>query len=225
MRRRPARRYAAPARRGLRTGPPTCLRGAMTEPTSDDAPERTSDPPTEHAAQVAVLSTGLDQFFALLEEVPADRAGAPTPCTEWTVADLVDHVVRDVAMFAVGVRGGTVDWGAATPHQDEPVAAYRRGVADLLAAWEEHPEAQPGPAWQAAEVAVHTWDLATALGRPTDGLEPVVADLGAGFVRAALTPERRGSAFGPEQPAPEGANAYERLAAFAGRRVDRQGVR
>ena len=35
----------------------------------------------------------------------------------------------------------------------------------------------------------------------------------------SLTDENRGGAFKPEQPAPDGANAYERLAAFGGRSV------
>ena len=34
-----------------------------------------------------------------------------------------------------------------------------------------------------------------------------------------LTPDNRGRAFAPEQEAPEGADPYERLAAYAGREV------
>lgn len=174
---------------------------------------------TEHESAITVLSRGLDQFLVVLEEVPADRLAAPTPCTEWSVGDLVDHVVQDTAGFAAMVRGEPVDWAAPTPHHDDPVAAYRRNVGDLLRAWEANPDAQPGADWQCAEIAVHTWDLATALGRPTDDLDVEVAELGMAFMRGALTPENRGRAFAPEQQAPEGANAYARLAAFAGRAV------
>jgi hypothetical protein len=38
-------------------------------------------------------------------------------------------------------------------------------------------------------------------------------------MRSNLTADGRGPAFGPEQPAPAGADAYQRIAAFAGRRV------
>jgi uncharacterized protein (TIGR03086 family) len=172
---------------------------------------------SEHESALAVLSRGLDQFLVVLEEVPADGLAAPTPCSEWTVGDLVDHVVQNPASFAARIRGEKVDWTQATPHQGEPVTAYRRHVADLLRAWEANPDAQPGPDWQSAEMAVHTWDLATALGRSMDDLDAEVAERGLAFLRGALTPGRRGSAFGPEQHAPEGANAYERIAAFAGR--------
>ena len=34
-----------------------------------------------------------------------------------------------------------------------------------------------------------------------------------------MTDDMRGSAFGPEQPAPGDATAYERIAAFAGRAI------
>ena len=73
--------------------------------------------------------------------------------------------------------------------------------------------------WQCAELAVHTWDLATALGRPTGNLDAEVAERGLAFMRASLTEDYRGSAFGPEQPVPEGADPYQCIAAFAGRSV------
>ena len=37
------------------------------------------------------------------------------------------------------------------------------------------------------------------------------------FMTATMKPETRGDAFAEEQAAPDGAGAYERLAAFAGR--------
>ena len=68
----------------------------------------------------------------------------------------------------------------------------------------------------AAELAVHTYDLATALGRATADLDPEVAEEGRAFMTSSMTDEMRGDAFGPEQPAPADADAYQRIAAFAG---------
>jgi hypothetical protein len=73
--------------------------------------------------------------------------------------------------------------------------------------------------WQCAELAVHTWDLATALGRSTGDLDAEVAERGLTFMRASLTEANRGPVFGPERPAPAGADAYQQAAAFAGRSV------
>ena len=70
--------------------------------------------------------------------------------------------------------------------------------------------------WQIAEFAVHTWDLARAVGQSTD-LDPDVALRGLAFMSGALArPESRGDYFGPEVPVPNDAPPYDRIAAFAG---------
>ena len=166
-----------------------------------------------------VLSRALDQLETLLRSVGQDDHGRPTPCSDWTVSDLVDHVVQTPAKFAAMVRGEQVDWAAPTPHVDDPVATYQENATALRAAWAERPDAQPGPEWQSAEIAVHTWDLATALGRSTDTLDAEVAERGRAFMLASLNDDNRSPAFEPERPAPAGADAYTRIAAFAGRRV------
>lgn len=71
----------------------------------------------------------------------------------------------------------------------------------------------------AAELAVHAYDLTTALNRTTTDLDPEVAEAGLAFMTASMTDDMRGVAFSPEQPAPADADAYERIAAFAGRSV------
>jgi uncharacterized protein (TIGR03083 family) len=165
------------------------------------------------------LARGLDQLETLLVSVRDDDHGGPTPCSDWTVSDLVDHVVHAPLRFAMMVRGEEVDWAAPTPHADDPVAAYQEHAQALRAALAEHPDAQPGPDWQCAEIAVHTWDLASALGRSTDTFDPEVAERGRAFMLASLNDDNRSPVFGPEMPAPEGADAYTRIAAFAGRKV------
>ena len=56
-------------------------------------------------------------------------------------------------------------------------------------------------------------------GRPTADLDPEVAEVGLAFMTSSMTDDMRGDAFGPEQPAPADADAYQRIAAFAGRSV------
>ena len=168
---------------------------------------------------IDVLHTGLDQVAALIAAVGPDDGGRPTPCPEWSVRDLVDHLVLAPQKFARMTRGEDVDWSAPTPHHDDPVAAYRRHADELRAALTASPDAPPGPDWQCAEIAVHTWDLATALDRSTAGLDPDVAERGLAFLRASLTDDNRSPAFQAEQPAPHGADPYDKAAAFAGRAV------
>jgi uncharacterized protein (TIGR03086 family) len=172
--------------------------------------------------ELAVLSRGLDQAAGLLASIDDDDLANPTPCHDWTTADLIDHLVLSPARFAQMLRGEEVDWAAPTPHVgDDRAASFRSSADALLSAWHDlgDDEAPTGPDWQSAEMAVHTYDLATALGRPTADLDAEVAERGLAFMQANLKAEIRGDAFRPEQPAPDGADAYERIAAFAGRTV------
>ena len=169
----------------------------------------------------AVLHRGLDQLAGLLDDVPSGALADPTPCPQWSVQDLVDHIVAAPSRFARMARGEEVDWSATPSAGREPAAQFRSHAEDLLRAVADG-TAQDGSIpvdWQCAELAVHTWDLATALGRSTGDLDAEVAERGLAFMRASLTDDNRGPAFGPEQPAPEGADAYQRIAAFAGRSV------
>jgi uncharacterized protein (TIGR03086 family) len=180
------------------------------------------NPPMTENEELVVLRRALDQLGALVAEVRPAALEDPTPCTDWTVRDLVDHVVAAPTRFARMLRGEPVDWTAPTPPAgDDPTGAFRAHADDLLAAWREHsgPARDAGVDWQCAELAVHTWDLATAVHVPTGTLDPEAAERGLAFLQASLTPENRGPVFGPEQPAPDGADAYGRIAAFAGRSV------
>ena len=166
-----------------------------------------------------LLERGLDQLASLLDQVPAGALGGPTPCSDWSVSDLLDHIVATPERFARMVRGEPIDWAAPTPSAGEdPAGTFRGHAADLVEAVRAGGDGPP-VAFQCAELAVHAWDLATALGRPSSELDPSVAESGLGFMRANITDDRRAPAFGPEQPAPDGADAYQRIAAFAGRTV------
>src|SRR5690349_18916940 len=98
------------------------------------------------SADTTTLRTGLDQLVTLVGEVDDASAGSPTPCRDWTVDNLVDHVVEGTRNFARGVRGEDVDWSAATPHvEGDRAAAMRAAADDLLAAWDSAEESSEGP--------------------------------------------------------------------------------
>jgi uncharacterized protein (TIGR03086 family) len=170
---------------------------------------------------LAVLRRGLDQLTDLFRAVDVEVRDHSTPCQQWTVQNLVDHVVAMPTKFARMVRDEPIDWSAPTPPAgDDPAQAFRSNADELLRAWHGRRQDSPGNAaleWQCAELAAHTWDLATALSRQTGELDPEVAERGLAFMHANLTEDNRSPAFGPEQHAPEGADAYQRIASFAGR--------
>ncbi len=169
------------------------------------------------SAPLTVLARSLDQLGDLLVHVRAEMLDGPTPCSDWTLGQLADHVVAAPAKFAVMVRGEQPDWSAQPPHLDDGwAAAFRSSADDLMHLWHQAPE-DGDPAWQTAEFAVHSWDLAHALGRSTGELDPEVAEQGLAFMKANLRDEMRGEVFGPEQPARTDGDAYDAIAAFAGR--------
>lgn len=167
---------------------------------------------------MTLIANGLKQAVDLVESISPDQLDLPTPCAKWNVGDLTDHLVNSSKQMAVMAGGGEADWSSLADHHDDPAAVLRQAADDIVAAYDAGSEVPHGMI--AAELAVHTWDLATALGRDSADLDPAVAEAGYEFMSGSLTEDRRGDSFGPEQPAPADANAYERIAAFAGRSVE-----
>ncbi|OZF36889.1 hypothetical protein CH294_10905 [Rhodococcus sp. 14-2483-1-1] len=182
-------------------------------------PSLPRDPRTTIVTSRTQIETGISQVTALLSAVTADERASATPCTDWTVSELSDHLVNTAANLVTMARGGEIDWSASPEPSSDPIPLWTERTRELLA---EIDAGSPLPLGMvAAEFSVHAWDLATALGRGTDDFDPTVAEDGLEFMSENLTDERRAGAFEPEQPTPDGSNAYERLAAFAGRTVAR----
>ncbi|HEX9624708.1 MAG TPA: TIGR03086 family metal-binding protein [Streptosporangiaceae bacterium] len=176
------------------------------------------------------LARALDATGQVVDAVTADQWTAATPCTDWTAADLLRHLVVGNSRFAVAVSGdpGPDDIG---PDTDLP-AAYRDSAAALLAAF-----ATPGALerivtipfgtvpgaialhLRLTELLVHGWDLAKATGHSVE-FPAEVAEQELAFSRSALEqlpPDRR--PFAPPQPVSPDASAIERLVACLGRSV------
>jgi uncharacterized protein (TIGR03086 family) len=175
----------------------------------------------------------VQQFEQLIAGVRDEQWGAPTPCTDWNVRNLVNHVARGNRLFATALRGEPPP--PAEPADvlgDDPVAAYRAASAEMLDALRQ-PGAMQGtvtvpfgtvPAGVAVhlrntELLVHGWDLARATGQavefPNDVVEQEMQ-----FSRGALSQIPPGrTPFGPSRPVPQDAPAIDRLAALLGRQV------
>jgi uncharacterized protein (TIGR03086 family) len=167
---------------------------------------------------VAVLSRALDQAGDVLAVVHRDQLSQPTPCEDWTVEQLIGHLLAAPGKFLRSMNGEKVDWSAEPPPVPEDfAAAFRSAADDLIHAWHQREQsAEMSADSQTPEFAVHAWDLARATGQSTD-LDPEVAERSLAFMSANLKPEMRGDVFGPEVVLPDDAPIYDRLAAFAGR--------
>ena len=169
----------------------------------------------------------------LISKVRPEQWAAPTPCTDWTVRRLVDHVIGMNRVFAALLSGEPPPSRPTADHVEaDPVGAYRDSAAGLLAEFERPgmlDGVYRGPRGAATgaerlqirlyDLLAHGWDLARATGQPVE-LPDDVAELSVVFVRSQLTDDARPGRFGPAQPVADDAPAIERLVAFLGRPVD-----
>jgi uncharacterized protein (TIGR03086 family) len=149
---------------------------------------------------------------------------APSPCTDWTVHDVTNHLVTVMKMFSAAVDGGDVLEG---DHLGaDPLGAFRAAAdrclvvfsqPDVLAASHPFPFG-PTPGAVIAQLSlseslVHGWDIARGAGVPYAPAPEVVADV---LARSAEPPPSEGL-FAPPVPVPAGAAPLTVLLARLGR--------
>lgn len=181
---------------------------------------------------VQQLARSLDDTGALVEGIGDDQWGRPTPCAEWSVLDVVQHLVAGNHFFADALTGSSSATPTSEIRPDLASAAYRASADALLAAFDspgvlERIVAVPFGAvpgvvalhLRLVEALVHGWDLARATGQQP-GLDDELAEQELGFTRGKLEeipPDR--SPFGPPVSVADDASALDRLAACLGRDV------
>jgi uncharacterized protein (TIGR03086 family) len=168
-------------------------------------------------------------FAGVLANVTADQLAAPTPCSEWTVGDLIEHVVG--GNERVPQWAGGDEQPPARP--DDLIQAHRATAAaaqetfarpGALEAMYRLPFGEvPGHRFigmRTTDVLVHAWDLAAATNQSTD-LDPELAQRQLAAARERVRPEFRGPGrpFGAEQPCSPDRPPADQLAAFLGRKV------
>ncbi len=183
------------------------------------------------AAQLSLdaLQRTLDQTGGLIGNVTPDQATQPTPCPDWDVRALVNHVVYDLHLFETMLTGAERE----SPDKDrigkDWKGAYDAAAQSLMESWRKRGTMgtmKMGPAgdvpatWvigqHLSDIAVHGWDVARATNQSTEG-DPDVGHAALDWAKQNLKPEFRGQAFGPEVPIADSAPLYDRLAAFFGR--------
>ena len=179
-------------------------------------------PPTGDAGD---HRAGLTAFTSVARRVPQAAWRAPTPCSEWDAAALVEHVIgfhQYLLLAPLGVRAhrprvGTLGRWLATERAIESVLddpdALERPASYFDGATRRPVELLPS---LADDTLVHTWDLAQAVGLP-DGLD---ADLCAGaYARARRQVAGRAESglYAAPVAVSEDASVQDRLLGLLGR--------
>jgi len=178
------------------------------------------------------------ELARLVRGVGDHQLGDPTPCPDYSVADLLDHIGGLALAFTLSARKEEIPGGGnASGDGSQLEDGWRERIAGQLGelgeAWLE-PAAYEGlamagpiemPAGVASlvaldEVTVHAWDLAVATGQQY-AADPAAVEaahaFAAGFEPPDGGPADDGGLFGPPVPVPDDAPALHRLLGATGR--------
>ncbi len=171
----------------------------------------------------------------VVDRVRPDQYGLATPCTDWDVRALLNHLLGTLAL-GDALLADTQPTVNVAPGElpdidlvgDDPAKAYRLGAEALLAAAagdsltrsHQTPLGEmPGAVlagFTTMDILVHGWDLAKATGQdPT--LEPSLAEEVLGFARQTIGGATRAPRIGPQVAVATDAAATDRLVGHLGR--------
>ena len=177
-----------------------------------------------------LLAAAAERTLPVVRGIRDDQLGGPTPCAEFQVRDLLNHLHQVVVNFQVLAAREQPDFST-TP--DVLTGDWRARFAEetdrLVEAWSDPAALEgvsPGMGMPQAlvgnlalvDLTVHGWDLAQATGQ---AYEPVPAAVTAllPFAEQMAPQARRMGVFGDEAPPPSGAGDFARLLGVTGRRA------
>ncbi|WP_127552000.1 TIGR03086 family metal-binding protein [Actinoplanes sp. OR16] len=156
------------------------------------------------------------------------QLGAATPCAEFRVRDLLNHLLQVAVNFQALARREDADWA---PGPDRLTGDWREtfaaDVQRVRAGWSD-PDVLDGVSpgmglpqrvlglMLVVDLVVHGWDLARATGQDY-AVPPRLLAATTEFLGIMAETGRQMGAFGPEVAAPDDAGELERLLALTGR--------
>lgn len=169
----------------------------------------------------------------VVENVSEEQFAASTPCPQWDVRTLLNHIVGGMQAWAAGARGEARDLDRSGALGDDHVASFRAAARDATAtltapgvqdktftlAWGESP-GRMVLGLATADAVVHGWDLAEATGQRFT-IDEDVADAVLRWTSGMLEPRGsfpRGDAFAEPVAIDEDAPVFDQMLAFLGRR-------
>ncbi len=174
--------------------------------------------------EFASAQQALVAVHPVVQRIGPDDLHRPTPCRDFDVAALAEHVIDTISRLgaAVGIQ-------AAAPNIDSIDQRIQQVTEPILAGW--HCCGLAGDVVFAGrtlaahlalgiltlELVVHGWDFAVAIGRPLQVSDAHAAHV-LGLAQQTLTAQSRATAgFDPPVPVPANAGALDQLIAFTGR--------
>lgn len=185
--------------------------------------------------QFPTLSTALAALDQVTSQVRTEQLSLPTPCPEWTVAQVLMHAAGDQHAWAASVGSGNPP----TYNPFEPPTVGIQEVGDAVntateaarTSWAEIaegsetldtplppvPELSPELAAGAAalDAAIHAWDVAIATGQPSPLTDELAEQLRP--AAEATVESLRGFAYGPALEPDQDEGSADSLLRYLGR--------
>lgn len=180
-----------------------------------------------------LLESAAERAVPVVRGITDERLADPTPCSEYDVRALADHLIQVVINFQALAAKKNADFAAVPHYTDDDSADWRARFADetarLVAAWAA-PGAEEGTTGTMGlqartvghmvlgDLTVHAWDLARATGQEFTPDPAVVGEIGPALAKMAPM-ARKGGVFGEPFPLPdeEGVSDFDRVLALTGR--------
>jgi uncharacterized protein (TIGR03086 family) len=169
-----------------------------------------------------------DGAVAVMRAVTPEQLTLPTPCTEWSVQDLIDHMTGSTAYLRAALAGQ-----APSPPVASSLSEFSEGAAAVLSglagpgAFERVCMSPLGFEWTIShavmgtimDMLIHTWDLATATGQSI-ALDPALVAMCVDVFLPEMPERGRESGLvGAVVPVPADAPATAQLLGAMGRRM------
>lgn len=150
------------------------------------------------------------------------KLDARTPCDEWDVRQLMNHMLETQHYFVGTARGRDVPLPSPNPPDllgEDPVVEFEQARADTLSTFgEDEVIEKTGSSLGIAftDQLLHGWDLAKATAQ--DATMPSgLAEAAYEMIHGRFTEEQREGVFKPEVTVPSNASAQDKLLAYTGR--------
>jgi uncharacterized protein (TIGR03086 family) len=185
------------------------------------------------ADQAALHRRAVGEFDARVRAVGDDQWELATPCSDWNVRQLVNHLVYEDRWTVPLMEGSTIaavgDRYEGDLLGDDPKGAWAESSAEAVAAVQADGALErmvdlssgPTPAGEyvsqlLADHLIHAWDLARAVGADAR-LDPELVEACAAWFTEMEPHYRAAGAVGERPETPPGADAQTTLLAAFGR--------
>ena len=152
----------------------------------------------------------------------AEKLDSTTPCDEWNVRQLLNHMLETQHYFVSAARRHDASPPSPNPPEllgDDPIADFERARADMLSTFSEEgviEKTGPSLGIAFADQLIHGWDLARATRQDAtmpEGLPNAAYEM----IHGRFTDEQRKGTFKPEVAVAPNASTQDKLLAYTGR--------